>query len=265
MKLGASAGSRTAASARPAGILVAAIAMSLAACGGGGGESSPAPAAPPPAASTSAEGVWTGKTSTNRDVAIVVLETGEYFAIYGTQSGVNGVLQGNSTINGSSVSSANGLDFPFGAGRSIPFTMSGSVTATKTLDGSLTESGQALTFTTAYDPIYDTPATSAAIAGKYAVSGGTLLGISSYTATIDGSGNVVVTPTGKGCALQGTAVPRKTGKGVYDVNLATVPSADCTVAVSTRGVGVPSGPSALALGGVAEDRSNAFYAIALKQ
>ena len=91
--------------------VIALFAISLASCGGGGSDS------PAPSAGPTAEGVYGGTLtgSTSSAFQLLVLENGEFWAMYGTQTasafGVAGFIQGSGTSNNGSYTSSNTKDF----------------------------------------------------------------------------------------------------------------------------------------------------------
>src|ERR1035437_7385465 len=76
-------------------------------CGGGGGDGG---SSAPPASVTTAEGMWTGTTSSNRTVNGFVLDDGTYWVLYSVANNSNtiaGGVQGTSTSNNGNFTSAN--------------------------------------------------------------------------------------------------------------------------------------------------------------
>lgn len=225
---------------RPTGLATAALAAAtLTACGGGGGDSAPPPAPPPPA---SAEGAYVGALSGASVNAFqgLVLETGQYWMIYGTVTGgsffVNGLIQGSGASNNGSFTSADLRDF--GATPAAAGTLTGTYTATPSLAGTLTVPGGTVGFnggafsTAVYN--YNTPALQATIAGPWTLSSTTG---DTINLSIAADGSFAGT-TVAGCALAGTATPRPSGRNVYNVSV-TYGAAPCLLAGQTvTGVGV---------------------------
>ena len=150
------------------------VAMSIAAlfalqgCGGGGGGD--AGNADPPAA-TSAEGLWSGSSSSGRSSIGLVLDDGAFWMIYmveGNDAIIAGALQGSSTSNNGSFSSS-GRDFNFEGLGVNDFTASGNYVEQKSLDGTIRYSGGTeYSFSGDYDSAYElTPRSLADIAGSY--------------------------------------------------------------------------------------------------
>ena len=106
--------------------LVAALALT--ACGGGGGGNT----ATPTVANASAEGFWSGISSTGPTVQLAILENGETWGFYTTGSTLVGALYGTTSCSGSSISGT-GQDFNFVSRAVSAGTYSGSVSAKSSL------------------------------------------------------------------------------------------------------------------------------------
>lgn len=205
----------------------------LSACGGGGGDS--AAPAPQQAATQSAEGFWSGTTTSGTLVSLAILENGETWALYGNATNVIGAVVGNTTVNGSTLSGS-GTDFNFVtriAGR-------GSYTGTVSTKANISMSANGTQFTGTYDASYDQPATLANIAGTY--TGGAVTGaIASQASTVvvDASGNVTSSfvSGNLSCTTSGTVTPRPTGKNVYNLQLTFAGNA-CALGSGTTVTGV---------------------------
>ena len=75
-------------------ILGLAIALTMGGCGGAGDSN---PATTPTATSSSAEGLWSGSTNTNRTITGVVLDDDTYYFLYSVPANpklIAGVVQG---------------------------------------------------------------------------------------------------------------------------------------------------------------------------
>jgi hypothetical protein len=187
-------------------------------CGGGGG--SPAP-------NVSAEGVWTGTTSTNYAVDVLVLENNQFWSMFGNRSASSGSLtvvgfdQGSGTVSGSTFS-GNLLEVIYTGA-----TDTGSITATTVANTSLNgsasyHSGNRSTFnlappsSSAYN--YNTAASLATIQGNWS---GSLLSGASATVAITSSGVISGTSAGASgsCSFTGKVTPRASGKNVFDASL----------------------------------------------
>lgn len=186
----------------------------LSACGGGG--STPA--------SGSAEGLWHGKLSGTATASIIVLDTGEFWALYGGPAygtGIfteAGVVHGTSTAKNGSFVSTDAVDSYY-TGADWPATISGSYVERKTLDGTLnyTTLNQVVNFTSTFDDNYLASPSLASLAGTYTALGASLPGM-----TISATGGITLSwtdlITGKVYSDTGTAVQHQTGN-VYDITI----------------------------------------------
>ena len=216
----------------------------IAGCGGGGGDdggsSSPPPM--PPAPEPTAEGVYQGTLtgSIASDFQALILENGEFWALYGVDAGsvyqVYGFIQGKGTSNNGSFTASDVRDFGF-----VP-PVSGTLTATydstaKTISGSLSAQGATVQFSggpipnSLYD--YDTPALLSEITGNWQVvsTTGELI---SVNVAVDGA----VTTSGSGCTSTGTVTPRPSGKNVFDISLTFGPAPCALPNATARGIAV---------------------------
>jgi hypothetical protein len=202
------------------------VAAALIGCGGGGGDSTSA-AAPTTA---TAQGLWTGTTSTNRTVTGIVLSDGSYYVLYspaGSPTLIAGVVQGNGASAGGSFSSSNGKDFNLEGYGVLPATVTGSFTTKQSFSGAITYSAAtSTTFTTVYDADFEGTPTLAALAGTFTGQLASSAGTQAATLTIASSG--AVSGSASGCALSGTVSPRSDGNA-YNVSLTFGP-APCTFA-----------------------------------
>lgn len=86
--------------------------LTLAACGGGGGGSTSSATTGP-----TAEGAYTGTLSgsSSSDFQLLILESGDYWGLYGDEVGdtfyVAGLIQGSGTSRNGSFSSSNARDY----------------------------------------------------------------------------------------------------------------------------------------------------------
>jgi hypothetical protein len=172
-----------------------------------------------------AQGVYSGTTSSGYTFSTIVLPTDKFYAIYGTVSGntllLTGLVTGQGT-SGNGTYTASVTDFTHTGAIS-----SGSVSATyvaaASLNGSLTESGNAITFTGTSEPAssftYNTSASLSAITGTWT---GTLLDGMTTTGTINSNGSV--SGSSSGCSFSGTVAPDSSNKNFFDVSLTFGPS-----------------------------------------
>ena len=163
---------------------------------------------------------------------MLVLENGDFWALYGTQSstafGVAGFIQGSGTSNSGSFTSANTKDFGYAPARAG--------TATATYDATAkTISGTAITGTSAVGfsggPIvgslynYNTAASLTTVTGSWSTTSVTGEGVA---VTVAASGTFTAAST-LGCNFSGTITPRASGKNVFNVAM-TFGAAPCALA-----------------------------------
>jgi len=202
--------------------LISSLVFAVSACGGGGGDAgNPAPLPPPPP-SASAEGVY-GGTSTggpNPAFRLLILETGQYWSLYGSEVAgglaVAGLLQGNGTSNNGSFTSSNALDF------GLPTPVAGTVSANYnpvagTVGGTVTSAGGVVSFNGGPTPgstyNYMTAAQLSSVTGEWSVRG---LSGESIALTIATNGSFTAA-SALGCNFTGSVAPRASGKNVFDV------------------------------------------------
>lgn len=202
------------------------VAAVLAACGGGGGGGDSAPPA------GTAEGMWTGTTSTHRSFTGFVLDDGTYYIFYSAANlpAVSaGFVQGNSSSSGGAFSSVNARDFNFEGLGVLTATISGNYIARQSLSGTISYASAPSTFSAGFNPAYDAIPSIATIAATYttALSAATPDPTNSVdfpSLTISSSGSVSGSYS-SGCTFSGSATPRARGNA-YDVTV-TFSSASC--------------------------------------
>lgn len=251
-------------------IAMLALVASLAACGGGGDDNSAGLALirtkTPPA---TAEGLYSGSSSNGFQIASMVLDNGEYYVVYGKAGTGYGVVQGNGTSVNGAFSSTNGLDF-VGGQTPTPVTISATYAAKRSLQGTVTGGRQSFTFTAAYDPIYDTPASIASIVGTYSGASVTGSGVAliKFTVAANGSFSGTSTVGSSVCSHTGTLAPPAGAKNVFNLSM-TFGDSGCGAGTATAsGYAVPdlsgSTPMLLAMG-VLADRSDGVLVIGTRQ
>jgi len=167
-----------------------------------------------------AQGVYSGTTSTGYSFSTIVLPTDKFYAIYGTVSGntllLNGLVTGQGT-SGNGTYTASVTDYTY-TGATSSGTVSANYVAATSLNGSLTEGGNSMTFTgTSVPPssfTYNTSASISAITGTWT---GTLLDGMTTTVTISSNGGV--SGSSSGCSFSGTVAPDSSNKNFFDVSL----------------------------------------------
>ena len=206
-----------------AGLLALACAAILAACGGGSGGSDPAPFIP------TAEGAYTGSLSNSpyKAFELLVLENGDFWSIYGTQSGgsfvVAGFLQGTGTTGSGSFVSTNSKDFGSVPAASVPTNATFDATA-KTISGTIAAPAGTVGFSGAPLPSsiynYATAASLATVAGTWAATSLTGEKVNLTVA----AGGAFTASSASGCNFSGTVAPRASGKNVFNVAVTYGPS-----------------------------------------
>jgi hypothetical protein len=228
--------------------------------GGCGSESESNPAPPLATPSSSAEGLYSGSTNTNRTLTAVVLDDGTHYFFYSAPANptlIAGVVQGNGTSNSGSFTSANARDFNIEGLGVLSATITASYAARQSLSGSITSPGASdTTFTSTFDPAYDTTPSLASLAGTYTGQAGSAGGVQSATVTVASNG-VFTGVEADGCSFTGTASPRVRGN-IFDQNV-TFGGAPCEFSGSTLvGIAYLDVPNRQLYGAApASDRTNA--------
>lgn len=213
-------------------ILIGLFSMTIGGCGSGGDSPLASPPTSTPVATT-AEGLWTGSTDTNRTILGAVLDDGAYYFFYSEQAAHNligGLVQGNSTTNDGIFTSDNAIDFDFEGGSIQSGTIAATYTERKILDGSALSPGATHTFTTTFDPAYDAPPSLTSLAGTYPGQSATPDSVESSTLTVDSNG-VFSGSAISGCIFTGTMTPRVRGN-IFDLRV-TYGGAPCLHAGET--------------------------------
>ncbi len=195
---------------------------SLSACSGEGDPPAPSPTT---LSAASAEGLWTGITTTNRTVKGVVLDDGSFWLLYSEDqnpSFITGAVHAKMTTqSGSAISSSANSAKDFNVERpGVPVfdaTLSGDYTTKQTLNGTiLDQTGGRMIFTTTYDLDYEQVPDINAVAGTYTgpVAKNETAEVTVFsTGKISGKSNSV-----PACTFDGSFVPRKRGNA-FDVTL----------------------------------------------
>ena len=180
-----------------------------AACGGGDSESDVSSLSQPTA--LSAEGRWTGTTSTGRTVAGLVLEDGSYWLFYSAKNNPHilaGLVQGSGMSHSGSFGSSNTRDFNVEGMGIRAATMNGSYVPNKRFDGTIAYfNGDIESFTTAYNPDSELAPNLTQVTGTYS---GLRTDNHQVTVTVDAAGTLSGHAS-DGCTVVGTLSPR--GKG----------------------------------------------------
>jgi len=194
----------------------------LTACGGGGGSSDVTPVA-----NADPQGFWQGTSSNGHAVATLVLETGQYFAVYSTNNAVDGMIEGTLAVNGNSISDSSAIDFVVGAS-AVPATITGTVTTKQMLSATAKEASQTVTFNGTYNSAYDTSPTVSEGVGTWT---GTAAG-GGATTTMTVAADSSFTGASGSCTFSGSVKPRASGKNVFDGTV-TFKDASCALGAGT--------------------------------
>jgi hypothetical protein len=168
------------------------------------------------------QGVYAGTTSTGQFVNGIALDGGDLWILYGRLSNgallVDGMTVGKSTFsNGGFTASLAAFNAPGNA--PLQETANGTYVTQQSLTGTLSAGGLSETFslvpysTANYD--YSIPATLDEVSGTWS---GSLLDGETATVAISDSGTVSGTSS-TGCRFSGNAVPRPSGRNVFNVVL----------------------------------------------
>jgi hypothetical protein len=212
-----------------------------------------------------AEGFYAGTLSgntTSTDFQLIVLETGEFWTLYGGQTStkfnVAGFTQGNGVSNNGSFTSSNTTDFGFNPPISANTTATYNAGA-KTISGTISEGSGSVAFSggpiTGATYNYNTPASLSILVGSWLATTSTPDTVILSIAT-DGT----FTATGvSGCNFSGTFTPRVSGKNVFNVSL-TFGATNCASPnQTTTGIAIAyplaSGPTQLLIGAVDSTRT----------
>lgn len=203
-----------------------------------------------------AEGLWTGTTSTGTFNG-VVLDTGEYWFIYGSGGSARSVVHGSGSFRRDEWRSNNGLDFVFNFDRAFESSLAAFVQPEAFMDGTIDLAGQQERFRMEFVPEYRFPANPSAIVGPRSGSASTLLTAGDFVIDIDAFGNVSGAVAG-GCRYGGRALPNRNGRNVFDISLTTTA---CPFAYTYNGVMVATN-SRLVITATTADGGDVFYAVA---
>jgi hypothetical protein len=180
-----------------------------AACGGGYSESNPSSL--PQHTATSAEGRWTGTTSTGRAVAGLVFEDGSYWLFYtakGNPIVLAGLIQGTGTSHSGSFGSSTTRDFNLEGAGIRAATMRGSYVPNQSFQGTIAFfNGDTESVTSTYDGDSKSAANLNLVAGTYSELRSDN---HTVTVTVDAAGTLSGHAS-DGCTFAGTLSPRAKG------------------------------------------------------
>ena len=204
-----------------------------------------------------AEGLWSGSTSSGT-LDGVVLDTGEYWFIYGAGGVARSVVHGNGFFSRGLFRSDDGADYFFGYDRPFFSSLSAVVEPEFSIEGEIYLENRLEGFSVGFVPEYRTPANPAAIVGQWRGSGSTLLSAGDFVIDIDPQGNFTAGLAGS-CDYSGRILPNRNGRNVFDIALTSL--ATCPVLFSANGVLVATG-GRLVITAITPDRRDVFYAVA---
>ncbi|MGY8524953.1 hypothetical protein [Paracidovorax citrulli] len=242
----------------------------LTACGGGGDDAATPAAAPAETpAIPAAEGVFQGTTSTQYELGGLILDTGEYFFLYGKGNTVYGVAHGHGVSDKGSFTSSDALDFDLVTGTRTAGTISATYVPKQSIQGTVNAGGSGVSFTATYDASYDSQPPLGAMAGTY--QGASAEGIGSASLTLDLASDGTLKGTSgtapNDCKFSGKLSPRPGDKAVFDLTLQYLGGA-CNMGTSAlSGYVLPYHTGAttrLWAVGIDRDRTNGFLAFADK-
>ena len=191
--------------------------FSSVACGGRYSESDVSSL--PLSTATSAEGRWTGSTSTGRTVAGLVLEDGSYWLFYTARDHPHvlaGLVQGTGTSHSGSFGSSNTRDFNLEGAGIRTATMSGSYVSKQSFHGTIAYfTGNTESFMSTYDADYESAPNVTLVAGIYA---GLRTDNHTVTVTVDAAWTLSGHAS-DGCTFAGTLSPRAKGN-VFQTSVA---------------------------------------------
>jgi hypothetical protein len=205
-----------------------------------------------------AEGLWSGSTSSGGTFDGVILDTGEYWLIYGTSAGARSVIHGSGFFRRGEFVSDDGADYFFGFDRPFPSSLTARVAPERRIDGEIYIADDLEGFSVGYVPEYRFPANLAEAAGVWRGSATMLLTSGDFLMTVDANGVFTASLAGS-CDYGGRVLPNRNGRNVFDITFSALPS--CPVLYSASGVMVVTG-GRMVITAVTPDRRDVFYAVA---
>ena len=179
----------------------------------------------PPPTTTSAEGRWTGTTSTGRTVTGLVLEDGSYWLFYTDRDNPHvlaGLIQGTGTSHSGSFGSPNTRDFPVDGTGIHAGRMSGTSVPNESFHVTIIYfNGETERVRSTYDANAESAQNLNLLAGTYT---GLRADDHTVTVTVDAAGTLSGY-TADGCTVTGTLSPRAEGN-VFHVS-ATIKGGAC--------------------------------------
>lgn len=187
----------------------------LGACGGGGGDNAaagvvtvPQQQAGPPG--TTVAGLYFGTASGGRTLDVLLMPTGQVYAMLGAGTGINSVFFGGGPVTASGFVSSSGGHLSTSSGNPL---VAGELSLIglprSSISGTLagTGAGFPATFTASYSTAFEGTANLAALAGTYQGDSAGLGRVINATVTVDAAGLISGESPADGCALSGSLTP----------------------------------------------------------
>ncbi len=255
--------------------VVGAVAFLLVSCGGGGGSSG---ASGTPGV-FQAQGVYQGTAGMGNPELAVILETGEFYN-FSTAANIALTVDHGTLAEVGDAYSGNIMEFNVAANTASSGSIYGLFIAQSAITGTLTINAiQYSVYTSTYIPTYsysmfsatylstyNTPASLGTLAGNYT-------GVYTYSGlpvTLSMSATGAINGTSSNCAISGTAIPRPSGKNIFDISL-TLTGANCIPAGVNTATGIAvlnngsDGQTHLYVGTLNAAGTNGFFWIGTKQ
>jgi hypothetical protein len=205
-----------------------------------------------------AEGLWSGTTSAGTFDG-VVLDTGEYWFIYGEGAVARSVVHGTGFFTRDSEwRSDDATDYFFGYDRPFASSLAATVRPEFAIDGEVFLENRRQGFSVGFAPEYRQPANPSAIIGQRVGSASTLLSSGDFTINIDAAGNLSAVIAG-GCQYGGRVLPNRNGRNVFDISLSTLQT--CPFLSTASGVLVFTN-GRMVITAITSDRRDVLYAVA---
>lgn len=192
-------------------------AFALAACGGGsssgdtGSNNGSDGSTAAPTTPLTLDGFYDGSTSSGQTVTGAVLADNSFFLLYSAPNDPNTILGAafgpGTSLNGSFSSNAEDIKLD---GTTQSVVLSASYEPKNSFNGSLAYPANTVTFTTKYNPAYETVPALAALAGTYTGTISTAVKHETLTLTVDSAGNMTG-PLLCDCNVSAVAKPLATG------------------------------------------------------
>lgn len=187
---------------------------------------------PPTPVAGTAEGLWSGSTSSGRTLTAAVLDDGTYYVFYSAVANPNqlsGVIHGTGTSDDGTFTSVNTKDIGIGASV-LDATFAATYRGRQFFNGTIAYAGGTVTFTSAYTSAYDTAPALGVLAGVYQVQAGRSGGADLATITVAAAGTFTGSEQ-NGCTFIGSMSPRRRGN-LFDYSV-TFAGAPCVFAGTT--------------------------------